>query len=185
MVGRITPWKGQDVFLAAFADAFPNGPERAVIVGSAMFGAEEEQFADELRRIAERLGIADRTEFRGFRENVVAEMQGFNVIVHASITPEPFGQVIVEAMSAGTPVVASRAGGPEEIISDGENGLLYQPGDHRELARLMLRMRDEPRLAADLSRGGLQRACAFHPGGIAQEIESAYVRALIEIERQQ
>ena len=173
MVGRITPLKGQDVFLAAFADAFPNGPERAVIVGSAMFGAEEEQFADELRRIAERLGIADRTEFRGFRENVVAEMQSFDVVVHASYT-EGFGQVIVEAMSAGTPVVASRAGGPEEIISDEESGLLFAPGDSHELARLMLRLSDDPSLRDSLVRGGLLRASDFDPTGIARSVEAIY-----------
>ena len=52
-----------------------------------------------------------------------------DMLVHASITPEPYGQVIVEAMHAGLPVIAASGGGPSEIVTDGVDGLLYPPGD--------------------------------------------------------
>ncbi len=107
MVGRLAPWKGQDLFLRAFAQAFPSptGDARAVLVGAALFD-EEEAYEADLRALAVRLGIHDRLEMTGFREDVAAELATFDVLVHASVIPEPFGQVVVEGMAAGLPVVA-------------------------------------------------------------------------------
>ena len=106
MVGRIAPWKGQDVFLGAFAHAFGQGDERAVIVGGALFG--EDDCARELSRLADALGVGNRVEFRGHRPNVWDELSRIDVLVHASVTPEPFGQVIIEGMAAGVPVIAAQ-----------------------------------------------------------------------------
>ena len=64
-----------------------------------------------------------------------------DVFVHASISPEPFGQVVVEAMLAGVPVVAAAAGGRAEILTDGVNGLLYPAGDVEALAEALRRLR--------------------------------------------
>ena len=122
MVGRVAPWKGQHVFLPAFARAFAGGSERAVIVGAAMFGATEADYGAGLQETASVLGIADRVDFRGFREDVWSELHQMDILVHASVTPEPFGQVIVEAMLAGVPVIASAAGGPGEIVTDNVDG---------------------------------------------------------------
>ena len=109
MLGRIAPWKGQDLFLSAFAAAFPGGEERAVLVGAAMFG--EEGYERELHELAASLGIAERVEFRGFREDVWPELAGFDVLVHASRIPEPFGTVVLEGMAAGLAVLAPDEGG--------------------------------------------------------------------------
>jgi glycosyltransferase involved in cell wall biosynthesis len=61
--------------------------------------------------------------------------------LHTSLRPEPFGRVVLEAMQAGVPVIAARAGGVPEIITPGEHGLLAEPGDvleyYRQLERLM------------------------------------------------
>ena len=92
MVGRIAPWKGQDLFLRAFATAFPNGDgeARAVVVGSVLFG--EDAYAGDLRDLAARLGLAGRVEFRGFREDIWPELASLDVLVHAAACG-PFGQV--------------------------------------------------------------------------------------------
>ena len=74
IVGRLAPWKGQDVFLTAFARAFPGGEQRAVVIGSAMFGEEDERYAAGLVALVEELGIKDRVEFRGHRADVPAEL---------------------------------------------------------------------------------------------------------------
>ena len=110
MLGRIAPWKGQDLFLRAFAEAFPGGTERAVIVGTAMFG--EEDYERELPALAAELGLDVRVEFRGFREDIWRELAALDVLVHASLTPEPFGQVVLEGMAAGLPVLAPDEGAP-------------------------------------------------------------------------
>lgn len=171
IVGRLAPWKGQDVFLRAFALAFPAGDERAVVVGSALFG--EDHYAASLPRLANLLGIADRVEFRGYRPDVWDELSRIDVLVHASITPEPFGQVILEGMAAGVPVVAARAGGPAEILQHDVTGILYEPADVEDLARAMRRMEDSAvreRLSA-AARVGVAR---YSPSVIANELQQLY-----------
>jgi glycosyltransferase involved in cell wall biosynthesis len=178
MVGRITPWKGQDVFLSAFARAFPDGAQRAVIVGSPMFGREEEQYAEGLRAQAHELGIADRVDFRGFREDVAAELAAMDVLVHASVTAEPFGQVILEGMAAGLPVVATAGGGPSEIVDHDLTGLLYPPGDSAELGRLLGLLDADQDLRARLGAAGFERARDFGPGEVSAKLMAVYAAAL-------
>jgi glycosyltransferase involved in cell wall biosynthesis len=174
MVGRLAPWKGQDVFLRAFAQAFPGGRQRAVIIGAPLFGEAEVAYAANLPNLASRLGIASRVEFCGHRDDIVGELAALDVLVHASTTPEPFGQVVVEGMSAMLPVVASRAGGPEEIITDGVDGCLYEPGDAAALAQTLVRLDDDPRLRARLGRAAAGRARDFAPEAVVEQIMHAY-----------
>lgn len=176
MVGRLQPWKGQDVFLRAFAEAFPDGDSRAVLVGSAMFG--EERYEDELRRLAVELGIEDRVYMKGFRSDVAAELAELDVLVHASIIPEPFGQVVVEGMAAGLPVVASAGGGPLESITDEVDGLLYPPGDWHALAERLLRLSDDDDLRVRLGNAGIARSRDFAPDKIAEKVTGVYRRML-------
>jgi glycosyltransferase involved in cell wall biosynthesis len=172
MIGRIAPWKGQDVFLRAFAKAFSETEARATLVGSAMFG--EDGYETELRDLVQNLGIADRVEFRGFREDVFAELQRVDVLVHASVLPEPFGQVVVEGMAAGLPVVAARAGGPAEILIEGETGLLYSPGDVDELAMILRRLANDRQLRQELGMRGRAAAQMFSPERVAHQILDVY-----------
>jgi glycosyltransferase involved in cell wall biosynthesis len=130
--------------------------------------------------LAAALGIIDRVEFRGHRDDIAAELAPIDVLVHASITPEPFGQVVLEGMSAGLPVVASRAGGPEEIISDGVNGLLYPPGDVIALAQILVRLEREPKLRARLVEASTARLADFSAESIAEKLMDAYRLALGE-----
>jgi glycosyltransferase involved in cell wall biosynthesis len=174
MIGRLAAWKGQDVFLRAFAQAFPHGPQRAVIVGEALFGEAEIAYGDGLRRLAYDLGVAPRVEFRGYREDILAEMRMMDILVHASTTPEPFGQVVIEGMAAQLPVVASRGGGPAEIITDGVDGLLYPPGDIPALAQILSKLAAEPQLRAQLGRAAHRRARDFTAESAAEQIMHVY-----------
>jgi glycosyltransferase involved in cell wall biosynthesis len=176
MVGRIAPWKGQDVFIEAFAAAFPRGPERARIVGSPLFG--EVDFDRTLRRRIVAPDLAGRVELLGFREDVGAELARADALVHASVIPEPFGRVVVEGMAAGLPVIAASAGGPREIVTDGVDGLLYPPGDVAGLAAALRRVASEPELASRLGRAAEERAQAFAPGPAARRT-SAFYRRLV------
>jgi glycosyltransferase involved in cell wall biosynthesis len=177
MVGRIAPWKGQDVFLRAFAEAFPDGDERAVIVGAPLFGEEEYEWS--LRVLVGELGLADRVELRGFREDVAAELAEVDALVHASVIPEPFGRVIVEGMAAGLPVLAAGAGGPDEIVTEGVDGLLYPPGDAAALAATLRRVAADQALAERLGRAAVERARAFSPE-LAAARTSAFYRQVLE-----
>jgi glycosyltransferase involved in cell wall biosynthesis len=174
MISRVAPWKGQHVFLRAFAQAFPDGRELAVIVGAPLFGEAEVKYADGLRRLAEELGLGDRVAFRGHRDDIAGELRAMNVLVHASTTAEPFGQVVIEGMSARLPVVASRGGGPEEIISDGVDGVLYPPGDVAALARILTQLAAEPESRIRLGQAAEIRAREFSAASAAAQIVRCY-----------
>jgi glycosyltransferase involved in cell wall biosynthesis len=127
--GRLAPWKGQHVLL----EAMPQLPGvHALLVGSALFG--EKSYVEHLHKLTRDLDVADRVHFLGFRSDIPRLMGLTDAVVHTSISPEPFGRVIVEGMLAARPVVATRAGGALEIVEDGVTGQLVTPGDARELA---------------------------------------------------
>jgi len=181
IVGRLAPWKGQHVFLEAFAEAFRGTDARARIVGSALFG--EEAYAESLPRLAERLRIAGQVEFRGFREDVWRELRALDVLVHCSVTPEPFGQVVLEGMAAGLPVIASAAGGPTELVTGEVDGILTAPGDVGGLAAALSRLEADPTLRARLGREARRRSRDFTPEQSAATLLSVYERIISERSR--
>lgn len=130
--GRLAEWKGQHVALRALRD-LPG--VHLLIVGEALFG--EQAYALRLRGEAAALGVADRVHFAGFRRDIPRLMRAVDVVLHTSIAPEPFGRVVVEGMLAGRPVVATRAGGVEEILETGVTGIMVTPGDPQALASVL------------------------------------------------
>jgi glycosyltransferase involved in cell wall biosynthesis len=178
MIGRIAPWKGQHVFLDAFARAFADGDETAILVGAAMFGGAEAEYETALREQARTLGIADRVTFRGFRSDVWRELVEMHVLVHASVVPEPFGQVVVEAMLAGTPVIATIGGGPSEIVTPEVDGLLVPPGNVGALADALCRLCADAGLRARLARNARVRAQDFSPARSGAAFKAVYTRLL-------
>jgi len=78
-------------------------------------------------------------------------------MVHASVAPEPFGLVIVEAMACGTPVVASRLGGPNEIIRHGIDGFLVEPTDPKAIALKIQVVLDDPKMKKQIAQRAIKR----------------------------
>ena len=153
MFGRISRWKGQDVFLRAIAKV-PN--VKAVIVGEALFAEEDHE--RHIRDLARELGIEERVVFAGHVDDVMALMAACDVVAHCSTAPEPFGLVIAEAMLAGTPVIASDAGGAREIVIPNETGLLTPLKDHDALAHAIERCLADTQWSKELSRKAKTRA---------------------------
>ncbi len=176
MLGRIAPWKGQDLFLRAFAVAFAGGEERAVVVGAAMFG--EESYERELHALAARLGIAERVQFRGFREDIWPELASLDVLVHASVIPEPFGTVVLEGMAAGLAVIAADEGGPASLVADGETGRLFRSGELDSLAAAMRALRDDALERERLGAAARGAVADYHPDVLAQQLEQVYQQLL-------
>ena len=176
MVGRLAPWKGQDLFLRAFSRALRCIDADARIIGSAMFG--EHQYERGLAGQVGALGLHDRVEFRGFRSDVAAELREIDVLVHASTIPEPFGQVVLEGMAAGLPVIAANAGGPAELISHRLDGLLYPPGDEDALAAAIVAVGRDARQRRQLGVAAWQRARCFTPQRAANAVEAVYANLL-------
>ena len=152
MLGRLSPWKGQDVFLRAFSRVFTAGPTEAFVVGGALFG--ETDYERGLRDLSAELGIADRVHFVGHVQDPWAWLVDADVLVHASTIPEPFGQVVVQGLWARCAVVASTPGGPAEVITDGVDGLLVPCGDEDMLTVALTRLRDDADLRQRLAAHG-------------------------------
>jgi glycosyltransferase involved in cell wall biosynthesis len=176
MLGRLAPWKGQHVFLQAFAEAFPEGETTAVIIGGAMFG--EDEYADGLHALVNRLGISERVEFRGFRSDIDAELERLDLLVHASTLLDPFATVVFEGMAAGLPVIAAATGGVAEHIRHGHEGLLHRPGDVEGLTDLLRLAGEDHELRLRLATAGRRKAAQFSPETIAATWVRFY-RALI------
>lgn len=156
LVGRISPWKGQDVFLRAAAIVRKQFPQaKFKIIGSALFG--ERDYEQELHRIVESEGIADAVEFTGFRSEVAELISRLNVLVHASKTGEPFGQVIIEGMAAGKPVVATRGGAVPEIVVEGKTGLIVPMGDAQKMSDAIVTLLSDRARAAAMGEAGRKR----------------------------
>jgi glycosyltransferase involved in cell wall biosynthesis len=171
MAGRLQRWKGMHLFIDAIALVRKSRPGvRAVIVGGAH--ETEPQYGAELRAQAHALGLDNVLTFAGFQPNVAEWMQAMDVFVHAS-DREPFGIVVVEAMALGKPVVAGAEGGPAEIITDGENGLLVPYGNTQSLAGAILRYLDDDALVAKVAAAARIRAAVFDDRTFAANIIAA------------
>jgi glycosyltransferase involved in cell wall biosynthesis len=157
IAGRLTRWKGQHVFLEAAARIACKRPEaRFVIVGDALLGIDTD-YPEFLRRQVRQLGLHDRVAFTGFRPDVPRLLAAMDIVVHASVLPEPASVVVSEAMALGRPVIATALGGMPEIIEDGVSGILVSPGDPAALAAAVLALLGDRERARRIGLAARQR----------------------------
>ena len=148
-VARLSPEKGLDVLLRAAARLIERGtPVRVVLAGDGPWRVR-------LRRMAERLGIAGRVDFRGElpHEQVPALLAELDIFVLPS-RAEGFGVAALEAQAMELPVVASRVHGIPDVVEDGRTGLLVPPGDEQALAEAIGRLAGDAGLRAAIGRAG-------------------------------
>jgi glycosyltransferase involved in cell wall biosynthesis len=176
VVGRVAPIKGQHLFLDAFARAFPDGGDCAVLIGAPLFG--EVDYERSLHHEVSRLGLEGRVSFRGFREDIEHELSQLDVLVLSSIVPEGLGQSAIEGMAAGLPVVVPDIGGPPEVVRDGVNGLIYRAGDPEAMAEALRRLKRDPLLRRRLGANGPQAVAFLSPEAVASRLEEFYARVL-------
>jgi glycosyltransferase involved in cell wall biosynthesis len=149
-VGRLALQKGQRHLVAAMPFLLERVPRaHAVIAG----GGDLEAY---LRDLALEVGVAERVHVLGPRKDVPALMHAMDVFAMPSIW-EGFGLVLLEAMAAGRPVVASRVATIPEVVVDGQTGLLVPAGDPLALAEAIARLAADPALARQLGEAGRDR----------------------------
>jgi len=164
--GNILPLKGLHLLIDAFK-ALSQGKASLTIYGSR--NPWTETYYDQLRGQANGLSVDFRGPFK--RENLSEALRDQDIVVLPSICPESFSFVIREANSMGLPVIASRIGAIPEAIKEGENGLLFEPGNIRELRDCMLRFIEEPGL---LQRMALKMPRVKSMAEHALELEEIY-----------
>ena len=157
LVGTFARWKGHGVFLEALARLRGLATVRGYIVGDSIYHTDASQYSrEQLRALAERLGLGDTVGFTGKVDDVSAVLRALDIAVHASTEPEPFGLVIAEAMACGRPVVVSRAGGAAEIAQGG--AVFHEPGNSAELAERVRELAGDPARRAALGAEGREAA---------------------------
>ena len=176
-VGFINFTKGVDVLLHAMADLAARRPDaRLVLVGGSFYRNTRLQ-TEQLEQLSASLGLKDRVSFVGLKppETVAALMRESAMLVLPSVR-ESFGAVLVEALACGTPIVATRCGGPEDIVTD-DVGRLVPVGDSTALADAMeaVLARDPPYDPAALSHYAASR---FGWNRIAADLVELYLEAI-------
>jgi glycosyltransferase involved in cell wall biosynthesis len=157
MAVNVQPWKGQDVTVKAVAALAAEFPAlKCLLAGGVVRGAE--WFHERIQEFVRAQGLGERVQFLGSRSDVPDVLNALDVVIHASVTPEPFGRILIEAMALGKPLIASAAGGVLEIVEDGRSGLLVPPGDPAALAAALRRLLTDPALRAATGAAGRQRA---------------------------
>lgn len=178
IVGRLARWKGQHIFLEAAAKLVENGIDaQFLLAGTAMFG--EDDYVAELHAQVDRLCLQEKVVFLGQVDPIDAFLPTVYILVHASTSPEPFGQVVIEGMAAGIPVVATDGGGVKETVVHGETGLLVPMGNAQALADALIMLIDRPELRAKFSSKGRQRVLRHFTATItARKVERVYREVL-------
>ncbi|MDB4446578.1 glycosyltransferase [Akkermansiaceae bacterium] len=169
--GRLEEQKDYPTLLKAVRIVRETTPLTLWILGRGSLEAE-------LRKKIEDLGLEDSVELLGFQANPFAFMAAADIFILSSAW-EGFGNVVVEAMACGTPVVSTRCPfGPEEILAGGEYGLMADVGDSKDLAERILELVEDSERRADLAEKGRIRARDFLPHGITRQYENIFLAAL-------
>ena len=138
--GRLTSWKGQEVFIEAVNlvnielgyEAF-----YAVILGS---DQGRDLYKKKLIRLSEQHRLSKQVRFIDHCKDMALAYKVSDIVVSASTEPEAFGRVAVEAQSMETPIVASNIGGSNETIIDEKTGFLYEAGNAKSLSKIILKL---------------------------------------------
>lgn len=177
IIGQIALWKRQEDAIRAAAELIGKGEDLYLwIVGEAKFRKENEEYLADLKRLAVHLNIGNRVVFTGFRDDVLEICCAADLLLLCSDN-EPFGRVVIEAMSQGTPVIGTRAGGVPEIIRHNESGLLYPVADTGKLAELMRAVLSDETLRRRLGDNGRTRVKEeFTIARTAEKVEKVYAQ---------
>ncbi len=171
-VNRLDPQKGFEIMLRAFEELASEIPDvHLLVAGDGRDRVLLRSLPSELRSRILRLGTVPHAELP--RYHAAAD-----VAVSPATGQESFGIVLVEAMAAGVPVVASDIAGYREVVRDGVDGLLVPPNDANALAAAIRRVLSEPELAATLAAAGRTRAETFSWQAVAPRLEAVYDRVI-------
>ncbi|MFH1037618.1 MAG: glycosyltransferase family 4 protein [PVC group bacterium] len=153
-VGDICPQKGHESLIRGFGLLLRDCPSaRLMIIGRTP--GRYRDFRNRMETLCRELGIGERVVFRGERIDLPRCLRELDLLIHPS-WGESFGRVVVEALAREVPVVASRSGGVEEILTDGSTGLLIPPRDPEALAAAARRMITRPAEAREMACRGRQ-----------------------------
>jgi glycosyltransferase involved in cell wall biosynthesis len=177
MIGQIAPWKGQEDFLKSAAEVLKK--EQAVkflIVGDAIFNNEFS--IEKLKEISAQYGIGSRVIFTGWRNDIPQIIACLDILILPS-WKEPFGRVMLEAMAMVRPVIATDCGGPGELITNNETGILVPVKRPELLAEAIIKLLKSPQQRKILAEAGYNLARErFDLKNQVRQVENLYSEIL-------
>lgn len=175
-VGSIQPRKGL-LEVARAAALLKNRPWiQFVVAGDAPPG---DRYKQEVLDLVEREGLTGRFHFLGYREDIPRILSASSMFCFPAFL-EPFGRVVIEAMAAGLPVIATRVGEIPRMVNSGENGFLVDPGDAEGLARAIRALDDDRELGRRMGRAGLARVREHFSIQVHTELVAQVYRTLLK-----
>ena len=174
-VGWLIPIKGVTYLVNAMAKIVEQHPKSLlVLVGKGDDKGEEEI---KLKEQVERAGLADKVRFLGWRPDVDEIMGCFDIFVLPSLN-EGMGRVLVEAMAAGLPIVASRVGGIPDLVKHGENGLLVPPADTSALEKAISSLLHDGARRKRMGKAGKKMCGPYSAEAMVEQIDVLYTELL-------
>jgi glycosyltransferase involved in cell wall biosynthesis len=168
----LLPIKGPMHLLNAMESVWQDYPEATLVfVGKGDLEAE-------LRAKALQMGVSGRVKFLGWRDDIPEIMKILDVFVLPSLN-EGMGRVLVEAMAAGRPVVASRVGGIPDLVKHGENGFLVEPGDENGVSAAIKKLLADKIMRDQMGEKGRIMAQAFSVENMVDKIDSLYASLFV------
>ena len=178
MLCRFQKWKGIDLFIEAIKkvqEQLGKDSFQATLWGDAIDGQENLEYGNQIDSLCESIGI-NRVPYTSKPELAI---QKLDILVNSSITPEPFGLTLIEAMQAGVIPVAPRWGGPLEIFEDQKSGLFFEPQNAADLAEKLITLIKNIQTRIQLSIGAKNRGMEkFSIAKTMHELETFYAQEL-------
>jgi glycosyltransferase involved in cell wall biosynthesis len=163
-VGRLYPQKNQKMMIEAFAKIAPKFPEWSLVI----YG--EGYLRKDLESLVERLKVKDKVLLPGRCETVIEEVAKSKVFCLSS-DYEGMSNAMIEALCVGTPVISTKVSGTDELIRDGENGLLVDIGDTEGLAKALEKLLSNRELREKIGKEGQKLATRFKTDTIVDQWE--------------
>ncbi|MCJ8275895.1 MAG: glycosyltransferase family 4 protein [Bdellovibrionales bacterium] len=175
MLCRIQNWKGLHIFLEAIEQLKDLHPQIHGVIWGEAFGGSE--YFDSLQNTIKQKNLP--VTLAGPTDDASKALSMADILVNASIQPEPFGLSIIEAMMVGTVPIAPKEGGPLEIISNGKDGMLFKPRQSGDLAQKIKTLINDKELLKKLSSEAQQSALnKFQAQRAIQHLEQFYNKVL-------
>ena len=173
LVGQVQDIKGHEDLVQAAPMVLEQVPKAHFVIAGAAFTDTSKAFLAQLQRTVDGLGLSEKFDFLGFREDIPGVMKGLDLLVVPSRS-EAFGRVVVEGLAAGLPVIGTRVGGIPEILEDGENGVLVPHQLPEALAEAIVRLARDSNLRVTLAQRGPQSAQRFSVERHVAQVQTLY-----------
>jgi glycosyltransferase involved in cell wall biosynthesis len=170
------PRKGLEVLLQAMAMLHHRGlPVQLRVIG----GFESSRYQEQILRLVDELAITRLVEWRGFRQDIDAELDAVDFMILPSVLPEGMPMAVLEAMAAGVPPIGSRVEGIADVIHHGQDGLLVEPGNAEALANAVTSVIEGDMSWQELAENAVKTHAARHSDRVmAATVAEVYRRVL-------